>query len=64
MPKLLLTFDISRKLLSSFINNRVNPNITLRIVVSINEEITMSAIVESSDLSETIEEKKKFRNTA
>jgi hypothetical protein len=64
MPKLLLTFDISRKLLSSFINNRVNPNITLRIVVSINEEITMSAIVESSDLSETIEEKKKFRKTA
>jgi hypothetical protein len=64
MPKLLLTFDISRKLLSSFINNRVNPNITLRIVVSINEEITISAIVESSDLSETIEEKKKFRKTA
>ena len=64
MPKLLLTFDISRKLLSSFINNRVNPNITLRIVVSIIEEITISAIVESSDLSETIEEKKKFRNTA
>ena len=64
MPKLLFTFDISKKLLSSCTNNRVNANTTLSKAVSMNEEITISAIFASSDLSETIEEKRKFRNTA
>ncbi len=64
MPKLLFTFDISKKLLSSCTNNRVNANTTLSRAVSMNEEITISAIFASSDLSETIEEKRKFRNTA
>ena len=64
MPKLLFTFDISKKLLSSCTNNRVNANTTLSKAVSMNEEITISSIFSFSDLSETIEEKRKFRNTA
>jgi hypothetical protein len=64
MPKLFLTLDISRKLLSSYINKRVNPNTTLSNTVSISDEITISATVASSDLSEMIEEKKKFKKTA
>jgi hypothetical protein len=64
MPKLFLTFDISRKPLSSCTNKRMNPNTILSSTVIISEEITISAIVASSDLIETIEEKKKFRNTA
>jgi hypothetical protein len=64
MPKLFLTLDISRKLLSSYINKRVNPNTTLSKTISISDEITISATVASSDLSEMIEEKKKFKKTA
>jgi hypothetical protein len=64
MPKLLLTFAISRKPLSSFSNKQVNPNTIISSAVSISVEITISATVASSDFSETIEEKKKFRNTA
>ena len=64
MPKLLLTFDISRKLLSSYTNKRMNPNTIKSSAVSISEEITISAMVASSDLSDTIEEKKKFKSTA
>jgi hypothetical protein len=64
MPKLLFTFDISRKPLSSYTNKRMNPNTILSSAVSISEEITISAIEAFSDLSDTIEEKKKFKNTA
>ncbi len=64
MPKLFLTVDISRKLLSSYINKRVNPNTTLSKTISISDEIIISATVASSDLSEMIEEKKKFKKTA
>jgi hypothetical protein len=42
----------------------VNPNTIVSKAMSKSEEITISATVAFSDLSETIEEKKKFRNTA
>jgi hypothetical protein len=42
----------------------MNPNTIKSSAVSISEEITISVIVASSDLSDTIEEKKKFKNTA
>jgi hypothetical protein len=42
----------------------VNPNTTQSNPVSIRDEITLSATVASSDFSEMIEEKKKFKKTA
>ncbi len=42
----------------------MNPITTISSAVRIKEDITISAIKASSDLSEIIEEKKKFRNTA
>jgi hypothetical protein len=64
MPKLFLTLDISKKLLSSYTSNRMNPTTIQSSTVSIREEITISATVASGDLSETIQEKKKFRKIA
>jgi hypothetical protein len=64
MPKLFLILGNSRKPISSFTNKQVNPITTLISATSISEEITISAIVASSDFSETIEEKKKLRNAA
>jgi hypothetical protein len=42
----------------------MNPTIIQSSTVSIREEITISATVASGDLSDTIQEKKKFRKTA